>query len=189
MSDPQTQFIDFQCPYCQKEVSFPTKWAGSLQPCLWCSQDFVVPQKGKGPAHELRLNIQTPRLLLRRLNDKDRNDLLEIVSDNDTLRYLDWRTMDGEDVEKWLVEDTGFRLVEPGSDAYFGVELEQNSKLIAVVSFNYNGVNRNARFDVVVNRAFRDRGYGNETVRGVLAFGFDEMNRVAAVCDSRNVLA
>jgi ribosomal-protein-alanine N-acetyltransferase len=189
MSDPQTQFIDFRCPFCQKEVSFPAEQAGSVQQCLWCSQDFVVPQGSKEPAHQIRLNIRTPRLLLRRLNDKDRNDLLEIVSDGDSLRYLDWRTMNGEDVEEWLVEGTKFRLVNPGFDAYFGAELEQSSKLIAVISFDYyNEEYRHAGFAIVVNRAFRNQGYGTETVRGVLDFAFEEMNlhRVASICDSRN---
>jgi RimJ/RimL family protein N-acetyltransferase len=129
-------------------------------------------------------------MLLRRLNDRDRNDLLEIVSDSDSLHYLDWRTMNGEDVEEWLLEDTRSRLVNPGYDAYFGAELVQSSKLIAVISFNYyNEEYRHAGFNIVVNRAYRCHGYGAETVRSVLNFAFEEMNlhRVVATCDSRNV--
>lgn len=190
MDEPQEQFVDFKCPKCGKDVSFPANWGGSVQQCPWCSQDLVVPEKLKEPAKAIRLDIRLPRLFFRRLHEQDRNDLLEIIPDNDSLHYLNWRTMDGEDVERWLAEDTKLRLIQIGLDVYFGVELEKNSKLIAVVSFNYySEEHRAAHFNIVVNRAFRRKGYGTEIVHGVLGFAFGELNlhRVVAVCDSRNI--
>ena len=148
-----------------------------------------MPQGSKEAARAIRLDIRTPRLFFRHLNDKDRSDLLEIMSDSDSLRYLDWQTMDSEDVEKWLAEDTKHRLIELGHYVYFAVESKQHSKLIALVSYYYYDEEwRHAEFKVAVNREFRCQGYGTEVVHGVLTFAFREMNlrRVVAICDSRN---
>jgi RimJ/RimL family protein N-acetyltransferase len=190
MNEPQPSFVDFRCPHCGKDISFPANWTGSVQQCLWCSQDLVVPQGSKEPAREIHLEIQMPRLFFRHLNEKDRSDLLEIMSDSDSLRYLDWQTMNTEDVEKWLAGDAKRRLIQLGYYVYFAVESKEHSKLIALASFHYYDEEwRQARFDIVVNRAFRRQGYGTEAVHGVLAFAFQEMNlrRVTATCDSRNV--
>jgi RimJ/RimL family protein N-acetyltransferase len=189
MSEPQQKFSDFNCPYCGKKVSFPASWAGSVQQCPWCIYEFVMPYGHTEPAREIKLDIRTPRLLFRRLIEKDRNDLLQIVSDKETLLYLAWRIMDREDVEKWLVSDAGFRLIEVGSYAYFGIELKATSKLIGIVEYNYYDAEwRNAGFNVVVNRAVWNQGYGTEAVRGVMTFAFKDMNvrRLLAQCDSRN---
>jgi RimJ/RimL family protein N-acetyltransferase len=171
-------------------ISFPEGWTGAMQECPWCLTDIVVPEKPKEAARELRLDIRTKRLVFQRLNGNDRNDILEIVSDRDSLCYMDWKTMDGEEVEKWLAEDSRFRLLVPDTYVYFGVDLPKISKLIALVSFIYRGQElKQAGFEIVVNRAFHNQGYGAETVRGILAFAFEEANlrRVVAICDSRNV--
>jgi hypothetical protein len=88
MSPDQRVFIDFRCPCCNKTVSFPEDWIGSLQDCPWCSQNIVVPEGSKEVAREVHMSARTPRLQLRRLGMGDRSDLLEIVSDADSLRHL-----------------------------------------------------------------------------------------------------
>jgi len=157
--DSEKDFFDFKCPYCRKVVSFPKEWMGTVQQCLWCSADIVVPESSKQAPREIRLDIHTNRLFFRRLKDTDRNDLLEFLSDSDSLIYSDFRTMDEEQVEKWLVEDVGIKsCMELGNDAYFGIELPIASKLIALVSFKYRSEEfRSARFDLVVNRQFADK--------------------------------
>ena len=190
MSSSEDHFVDFRCPRCGKAVSFPEKWLGTVQECPWCSRNIVVPATSKEAAREIALPVRTSHLVPRRLGLGDRSDLLEVMSDADSFRYLDWQTLDEEDVQQWLERDPRVRLMEPDVYLYFGVELAEASKLIAVVSFIYQGPETNqAGFNVVVNRTFRNRGYGTETVGGVLAFAFGEANlrRVAVGCDSRNL--
>lgn len=160
-----------------------------MQDCPWCFQNLVVPEVVQEVAREIHMAIRMNRLRLRRLNMGDRADLLEIMSDADTLRYLNWQTLNEEEIEKWLTRDAQARVIEPQVDLYFGAELLTSPKLIALVSFVYDGPkSREAGFDVIVNRGFRCQGYGTEAVRGTLAFAFAELNlrRVMAQCDSRN---
>jgi len=182
-------FFDFRCPKCEEKVSFPKRLMGTVQECPRCFQDMVVPERPQEAARELRVDIRTKRLVFRRLNDKDRNDLVEIMSDGESLRYLNWQTLDGEDVEEWLVRDASVRLMELGTYVYFGIEAPAISKLVALVSFIYQDEEfKEAGFNVVVNRTLRCHGYGTETVRGVLAFAFDEVNlhRVSVGCHNQN---
>jgi [ribosomal protein S5]-alanine N-acetyltransferase len=121
---------------------------------------------------------------------RDERDVFEIMSDAETLRYLDWETLDDEDVRQWLERDARIRHLEADRYFHFGVELPATEKLIGLVSFLYRGQeSRDAGFNAVVNRNLRRQGYGAEIVRGVLEFAFRELNlqRVAAGCDSRNV--
>jgi ribosomal-protein-alanine N-acetyltransferase len=121
---------------------------------------------------------------------RDERDVFEIMSDAETLRYLDWKTLDDEEVRQWLVREDRVRHLEADRYFYFGVELLSAEKLIGLVSFCYRGQeSRDAGFNVVVNRNLRRQGFGAEIVRGALEFAFGELNlqRVAVGCDSRNV--
>ena len=190
MGPTRQRFVDFKCPHCNKAVSFPEDWIGSVQECPWCSQSMVVPEGSKEMAREVHMAVRTNRLRLRRLGMVDRSDLLEIMSAADSSRYLDWQTLDDEAVQKWVERDARARLMEPDLYLYFEVELLSAQKLIALVSFLYQGQEfRQAGFNIVVNRTFRGQGYGTETVGGVLEFAFREVNlrRVAVGCDSRNL--
>lgn len=185
----QRPFIEFECPHCSRTVSFPQDWRGSVQDCPWCSQSIVVPERPREPAHEVHLSIRTPRLLLRRFSLGDERDVHEIMSDTETFRYLDWETLDDEDVRQWLERDSRFLRLEVDRYFYFGAELLTTAKLIGLASFLYRGQEcRDAGFNIVVNRSFRGQGYGAEIVGGVLEFAFRELNlqRLAAGCDSRN---
>jgi RimJ/RimL family protein N-acetyltransferase len=112
------------------------------------------------------------------------------MSDAPTLRYLDWETLDEEDVRQWLERVVPRDHLEFDRYFYFGIELVASGKLVGLVSFLYRGSEcRDTTFNVVINRNARGQGYGSETVRGVLDFAFRELNlqRVALACDSRNV--
>jgi RimJ/RimL family protein N-acetyltransferase len=186
----QRDFVDFKCPRCQRVVSFPEDWIGSVQACPWCSQDIVVPEGFKEVAREVHISVRTRRLQLRRLNMGDRSDLLAIMSNADSFGYLGWQTMDEEAVDAWLEGDARIRHMEPGVNLYFAVESLSASKLIGLVTFGYQGQRTaQAGFEVIVNPAFRGQGYGTEAVGGVLDFAFREVNlrRVAVGCDSRNI--
>lgn len=189
MSAIQRPFVEFECPGCSKTVSFPSDWVGSVQDCPWCSQSIVVPERPLEPAREVHLSIRTPRLLLRRFSMRDERDVFEIMSDSETLRFLNWETLDDEDVRQWLERDAGIRYLGADRYFYFGVELLATGKLIGLVSFLYRGQEcRDAGFNALVNRDFRGQGYGAEIVRGVLEFALRELNlqRVVVGCDSRN---
>jgi RimJ/RimL family protein N-acetyltransferase len=186
----QRDFVDFKCPRCQRVVSFPEDWIGSVQSCPWCSQDILVPEGSKDVAREVQISARTRRLQFRRLNMGDRSDLLAIMSNADSFGYLGWQPMDEEAVDAWLERDAGTRHMEPDVNLYFAVESLSASRLVGLVTFGYQGQRTaQAGFEVLVAPAFRGQGYGTETVGGVLDFAFRGVNlrRVAVGCDSRNI--
>jgi RimJ/RimL family protein N-acetyltransferase len=189
-TDSEKDFFDCECPYCRKEVSFPKEWTGTIQACLWCAQNFVIPYGPSETPKAVSLEIRTERLLLRRLKVTDTSDLLEFLSDKNSLMYSDMRTMTQEEVDGWLAADTKSEpCLNPSLDTYFGIELLAEPKLIALVSFEYRGERfKGAGFDLVVNKQFRRQGYGTEIVRGVLEFAFERANlhRVAMGCCSED---
>ncbi len=90
---------------------------------------------------------------------RDERDVFEVMSDAETLRYLDWETLADEDVRQWLERDARIRHLEADRYFYFGVELLATGKLIGLVSFLYRGQeSRDAGFNVVVNRNLRGQG-------------------------------
>jgi len=163
---------------------------GTIQECLWCGRNLVVPECSSETPREVCLDVRTERLALRRLKDTDRNDLLELLSDSKSLIFSEMHSMDGEQIDHWLVDDAKIKTcIERGYDVCFGIELCNESKLIALVSFIYRSEEfRSAGFDLVVNTRFRRQGYGTEIVRGVLQFAFENANlhRVAVVCYNAN---
>jgi len=185
-----TGFIDFRCPACGKDVSFPDHWVGTVQECLWCSRIMVVPPASAEVGREVHLALHTTRLILRRFRIGDEKDLFEIMGDADTFRYLAWESMDEEGIATWVQRDEQARLLDPNTYMYFGLELLDSSKLIALIAFRYEGQEtRQGTFTVIVNAAFRHQGYGTEATLAALTFAFKELNlrRVSVGCDSRNV--
>jgi RimJ/RimL family protein N-acetyltransferase len=67
----------------------------------------------------------------------DERDLYEIMSDAQTLRYLEWETLDEDAVRKWLERDAPKDRLEFDRYFYFGVELLASGKLLGLVSFLY----------------------------------------------------
>ena len=190
MNIEKPRFVDFKCPHCGRVIAFPDRWSGSAQDCPWCFVTLVVPEHSTEPPHEVRLAVRTERLLLRKPVEADQEDLLEIVSDEDSFRYINWNTMEREHLEDWLEQNSHITSIEPGEWFYFAAERLASPKVVALICFHYADRElRQGGFEVVVSRSYRRQGYGTETCRGTLAFAFGELNlrRVAARCDSRNM--
>lgn len=67
---------------------------------------MIVPDSSGHPADRIPFPIRTERLVLRRFQTLDAKDLGELMSDSDTLRYLDWNTMSLEDAEEWIASQS-----------------------------------------------------------------------------------
>jgi len=183
-------FVDFKCPHCANAVSFPDQWIGRAQECPMCSQILIVPKPGAEVGEKLPIPIKTSRLLLRRLVMTDLNDLLEIVSDEDLVRYQEWYPLDEEQVQNWLERDQKVLLSERGYVFYLALELLEQPKVIGYVALMYTQTdNSEMSVEMLVNRNYQRRGFGSEAVSAALEFIFEGLNvrRLCAWCDSRNL--
>lgn len=123
--------------------------------------------------------IVTGRLVLRPFRESDYDDLYEFLSQ---LRDDEFEGYPGITYENGR-EQLKARL---GSDAFYAVELKENSKVIGNV---YCG-NRDfgaREVGYIINQRCRRKGYAREALRAVVDHAFRSgAHRVYAECDPRN---
>ena len=189
-TEADEQFIDCKCPHCGFLASFPEGRIGTLQECPRCFDVLVVPSQGTDVGAKLPIPVKTSRLLLRRLVRSDSSDLLELMADEESFRYIAWTPLEEGEVEDWIEKDKAVRLTQNRASLCFGIELVEYSKLIGFLSLNYFDEERqDMAFMTMINANYRRQGFGSEAVRGALHFAFTgvHIHRVIASCDSRNI--
>jgi ribosomal-protein-alanine N-acetyltransferase len=135
-------------------------------------------------------DLETERLLLRKLRTTDARDMFEYASDQEVARYTTWEAHTTVDDSAQFIEI--IRAVyanESPSNWTWGVELKDTGKVIG--TFAIWGWPQHARAEVgyAVGRAYWGRGLVTEAVREVLKFAFDTLglNRIEARCVPENI--
>jgi len=185
----EESFIDFKCPYCGEAVSFPRESAGFALACPNCTESFIVPDDGSEVGWQIPLPISTVRLVIRRLAPGDWKDLLELMSDEEFLRYSANAPLDEDGVLRWLERDAHVKLTTPDQTFYLGIMVQDGGKLIGTLSLNFTDPQRlQVTFDIALNGKYQRQGYALETVVAFLTFCFEglKLHRVGVYCDSRN---
>jgi RimJ/RimL family protein N-acetyltransferase len=185
----EEDFIDCTCPYCSSALSFVDHQAGTIQPCPACSEAVVVPAKGVVAAGAISLPLRTARLLLRALRATDESDLLELMADEESFRYIDWSPLDQPHVKSWVRKEQTPSIGRPGGHLCLALELREARKVVGFLDFCLNPDSvRQGAFTVMIAVPFRSRGYGTEAVKAALGLAFQSLNlrRVAVCVDSRN---
>ncbi len=132
---------------------------------------------------------ETPRLIVRRFLPQDLQDAYEFLSDPEISKYEHWDVFDLESTREDLEEQAA---VIPGSHGVwneFAVQLKDSGKMIANISFRFPDLeDRQAEIGFHFNRKYHGRGYGKESVIGLIDYLWTlGMHRVWAVSDTRNV--
>jgi aminoglycoside 6'-N-acetyltransferase len=139
----------------------------------------------------LSLRIETERLILRPMQLKDIDDLLEYQSNPEIVRYIPWppRTMDQviEAAEKTI--STGkFNLIEDNDYIVLVWELKSNGKVIGQSNMGLiSSVNKASNIGWVTHQDFQRQGYAFEATKALLihAFSHFDLHRVIADIDTR----
>src|SRR2546423_1128237 len=184
-------FVEFKCPYCDKEVSFLETFIGRVQECPECFEAIVVPDEGDF-GRKLELPIRTERLLLRALGENDAESLAEGFSEDETFRYCDAISSDEAAIQKWLRAIAGSTLTTSDHALHLGITLQSTEKLIGYVTISSQDLDHaEAALDVFVNPKFQKQGYGTEAMRAAIEFCFqqDGMHRLSAACHAKNMAA
>ena len=157
----EENFVDFTCPYCQGDVSFPETEAGRLQECPACSESLVVPAAGQAGAKP-PLPAVTSRLKLRRFQAGDWKDLMECAPG-----------LEEEGALAWLERDAHVRLTSPEQTFYLGLELVEGSKLVGYLSLKFTDAERlQAEISCELNGKYEGQGLSEEAVDALLGFCF-----------------
>ncbi len=132
---------------------------------------------------------ETPRLIIRRFMPSDLQDAHEILSDPEVAKYEFWDPYDLEDTREDIEIQSA---VVPGTFGVwneFAVQLKDRDKCIGNISFRLNDpVQRQAEIGFHFNREFHGRGYGKESVIGLIDYLWKlGVYRIWAVADTRNL--
>jgi RimJ/RimL family protein N-acetyltransferase len=187
----EDQFIDFKCPCCGEQVSFPINCAGLARECFNCNEPVVVPAQG-GEGRRIPLPMSTTRLTLRKFHGADWKDLLHLFADDDFFAAAPFK-LDGEErIARWLEADAVVKLTTPGVPFILAVQAQEGAKVIGCISLGFSDADRlQAILYIALHRDFQQRGLGTEALLGAIRFCFQEisLHRVQAFCDSTNVAA
>lgn len=185
----EQQMIDCKCPYCGETVSFPEMDAGTIQECPFCLQILIVPQQNNEQADKFPLPIMTERLVLRRMNEEDADAVAQMMADEKLLKYTGYSTTDEMRVFNWLKTDSKEPLTIRDNFFWLGIALNDVEKLIGLANvYFFDQTRRQLQMMVFISKDEQRKGYGEESIRGLLEFSFNGINmrRVAAFCDSRD---
>jgi RimJ/RimL family protein N-acetyltransferase len=191
----EESFLDFRCPHCGETVSFPSHRAGLAEVCPLCFESFIVPKVGDTMGRVIPFPLSTPRLILRRLRERDLPDLVELYADEEDsgeqeIDAQERKATEEERIIRWLQRDVQVKLTTPDQPFCLGIELQEGGKLIGCLELRFNGVDRlQGSIFVTVNRKHQRQGLASEAVAGLLDFCFEtiSMHRVTAACNSGDV--
>lgn len=123
--------------------------------------------------------LETKRLILRRYNADDFNDLYEYLSDNEVVKFEPYKAMTAEETKdnlKWRIE----------TDEMIAVELKENHKMIGNVYLGKRDFN-SLEIGYVFNRKYWGNGYAKESCEALVQYSFrNGTHRIFAECDPDN---
>ena len=150
----------------------------------------LLPRSSEDPADWFsRLpDLETPRLLLRRMRMRDARDIYDWSSDRQVARYVLWEPHQslGESRAYIRAMRACYRRGVPSS---WAIEMKSLGKVIGTIGFMWvSRENRSAEVGYSLSRSYWGQGLMTEALSRVLRASFEELklNRVEAQYDVRN---
>lgn len=148
----------------------------------------------------MTIRIETERLILRPLELRDEDDLLEYQSNPEIVRYIPWpertREQVREAIEKYISKrETSQKrdsLINNGDFILLAWELKDGPEKGKIVGQSNISMERKedqyAEFGYVTHQNYQRNGYAYEASKALLNFAFDNfpIHRVVARIDTRN---
>ncbi len=133
--------------------------------------------------------LETERLILRKLIPDDATDVFAYASDPEVTKYLLW------DTHRTISDSLAFvsaalARYQTGAPAPWGIVLKDEGKIIGTCDYiSYHDTHNRAEIGYALARPCWGRGIMTEAVRKILDYGFrvKNFNRVQAMCDVPNI--
>lgn len=136
--------------------------------------------------------IQTERLLLRRLSLSDVGDMFEYTSNPEVTTYLHWHPHDDVSQTEVFIGKAILKYEESNTEFVYGLVLRTENKLIGALKVsNISYYNKRCEFTSILNPAYQGKGYMAEAWQALLYFCFEKagMNRVQSFVTSDNIMS
>ena len=134
-------------------------------------------------------NLETERLLLRRIDTNDAEAILELRGNPETMKYIP-RPL-AKDLEDALghvamINDK----IENNEGINWGITLKGNPKLIGIIGhYRIKPENYRAEIGYMILPEFHGMGISSEAIKAVVDYGFNEMklHSIEAIIDPENI--
>lgn len=132
--------------------------------------------------------IETKILILKELSVRDCNDLFEIFSDEEVLKYYDIEPLKTLEEANNLIQLLGRRFKNK-KGIRWGIHLKDTGKLIGTCGYQSLNI-ESLRTDIgyEMSKAFWGQGLMKESLQAIIDFGFNTMslNRIQALVEPNN---
>lgn len=138
------------------------------------------------------IQLETPRLFLRRFKMADRASFLAYRNDPEVALYQSWESCSSEEATAFIESQLQLQPDVPGRWFQFAIELRETAALVGDCAFKIEEDDaRQAEVGFTLARQFQKMGYAAEAVARLLDYGFGELNlhRIIAVTDAGNCRA
>jgi RimJ/RimL family protein N-acetyltransferase len=134
------------------------------------------------------LPIETERLVIRRFELSDADDIVELVSAPSVARVTTEIKANVTDVNDYIKLQRSLEPFEPDVCFDLGIELKQKSKIIGLVSLIRKD-HRQGMVGWALNEGYRRRGYATEAGRALVSHGFEhlDLHRIYAITSNVNI--
>lgn len=133
-------------------------------------------------------NIETDRLLLRRLDENDAEEVLGLRGNPETMKYIPRPLAKSKEealehiamIEEKIVNNTGIN---------WGITIKGNPKIIGIIGhYKIAPQNHRAEIGYMSFPEFNGKGYMSEAIKAVVAYGFEQMDlhSIEAIIDPEN---
>jgi len=133
--------------------------------------------------------VRTERLVLRDLEEADWQAAHSYASDPEVVRYMDWGPNTEDETKNFIQRSIANQKEQPRRYYTLAIVVKPDGRLIGGCGVHVSDpANREGWIGYCLNRHFWRQGYGTETARALLRFGFDQLNlhRIFALCDPGN---
>ena len=132
--------------------------------------------------------FETERLLLREFNADDVDAVYAYAGDAENTIYMDWGPANREEVRNFVQSRLAQQITEPRRIFDFAVCIKATGQLVGSMGLFFGDDGQQAELGYTINKAFWGKGYASEAAKGMLQFGFMNLNlhRISARCDSMN---
>ena len=121
------------------------------------------------------IQLETPRLILRRLQKSDVADMYEYARIPEVTEYLLWEAHPDIEYTASYIASVQ-RYYKNGQYFDYAVILKEEDKMIGTCGFaRVDDLNRCGEIGYVLNPAYRGRGYASEAARALMKMGFTEL--------------
>ncbi|MFJ7975732.1 GNAT family N-acetyltransferase [Peribacillus sp. JNUCC 23] len=135
-------------------------------------------------------NFETDRLILRKIELNDLEDIFEFSSDPEVAHHMTWEVNKSKEETLNNFVNVVIGNYEKGQTGDLAIIHKESSKVIGTCSFiEWSNEHSNAEIGYVLNRNYWGLGIATEAINELIRFGFEtiQLNRIQGRCDIDNV--